>query len=167
MLAHAIAYRPVRERASFCSIARSRTSPGNTGTRLDHWPIQDLILMASPETTWPGASRPGHGSRLGGKDCGHPTPFHRGVLLELSHFLESLEHFLHDPAALVDMGELAAPEEHVHEDLVLVFEKLLGRLTLTSMSWSPVFGRTRISLTWIWCCFCFESFFFWVYLNLP
>src|SRR5271157_2121560 len=42
-----------------------------------------------------------------------------------------------------------------------------ARLTLTSMSWSPVLGRTRISLTWIWCCFCLESFFFWVYLNLP
>ena len=25
------------------------------------------------------------------------------------------------------------------------------------MSWSPVLGRTRISLTWTWCCFCLRE----------
>ena len=65
-----------------------------------------------------------------GNDRGHPLPFHRGVLLDLTHFLESLEHFLHDPTPLVDVGEFATPEQHVDQDLVLVFKKFAGTLDL-------------------------------------
>src|SRR5208282_607148 len=68
--------------------------------------------------------------RFSGRGSSHPASFHGGVLLELAHFLESLEHLFHDSASLVDVGELATPEQDVHQHLVLVLEKLTGTLDL-------------------------------------
>ena len=85
----------------------------------------------------------------------HALAFHRGGLLDLAHVLEQLEHLLHDALALVDVGQLAAAEQDVDQDLVLVFKELAGLADLDPDVLSPVLGRTRISLTWTWCCFCF------------
>ena len=60
----------------------------------------------------------------------HPLAFHRGVLLDLGHVLKGLEDLVHDPSALVDVGQLAAPEEDVDQDLILVLQELAGPLDL-------------------------------------
>src|SRR3954468_21706164 len=77
-----------------------------------------------------GRKAPPPRSRPGRDDGGHPLAFHRGVLLDLRHVFEGLQHLVHDLAAFVDVRELSAPEEDVDEDLVLVFEELAGPLDL-------------------------------------
>ena len=57
-------------------------------------------------------------------------PFHRGILLDLSHLFERLEHLLHDPSTFVDVGQFPAAEQDVDQNLVLVFEEFAGTLDL-------------------------------------
>ena len=89
------------------------------------------------------------------------------VLLDFRHFFEGLEHLVHDPAALVDVRQLAAPEEDVDQHLVLVFEELAGTLDLDLDVVVAGLGPDPDLLDLDLVLLLLGSFFFWVYLNLP
>ena len=80
---------------------------------------------------------------------------------ELADVFQALDHLAYDALALFDVGHFPPAENHRNDHLVLVRRNSRAWLTLTSMSWSPVLGRTRISLIFIWCvwllCFRFSA----------
>ena len=63
-------------------------------------------------------------------DRRHPLSLHRGSLLDLAELFESGQDFEHDPAAFIDVGELSAAEQHVHQHFVFLFKEFLGALDL-------------------------------------
>ncbi len=79
-----------------------------------------------PTCAWKALRR----SSSGRDDRRHPFAFHRGVFLDLADLFEGTQHFFHDLATLVDMGQLAATEQDIDQHLVLRFEELAGTLDL-------------------------------------
>jgi hypothetical protein len=61
---------------------------------------------------------------LGGQHGRHAFAFHRRRLLDLGYVDQFLQDHIDDPSSLFDVLQLAASEQHVDQDLILVFEEL-------------------------------------------
>ncbi len=56
-------------------------------------------------------------------DGGHALSFHRRVFLDFSDLFERAQDFFHHPAAFVNMRELTAAEQDIHQDFVFVLKE--------------------------------------------